>query len=161
MKKKIIMMASAMALTCLSAMAAKPGLEFVFKEGASAKFAFEKAPVITPTTDGVKVTGTDITETTYLFSNIQKIVVIDDATTGISSVNDSSASSLVFDCSGDVVSVSGMKAGGQLTVVSASGQLIGKAVAGSDGTAEVSLGAAAPGIYVVSAQGVSYKISKK
>ena len=162
MKKKIIMTVSALALTCLTAMAdKKPGLEFVFKQGTSATFAFENYPKIVPTTDGVRVATSSGIGEEYLFSNIQKIVVIEDASTAIGSVSDSSTSGLVFQCTGDLVSVSGMKAGEKLTVVSAGGQLVGKAVAGSDGKAEVSLGNVAKGIYVVAAQGVSYKISKK
>ncbi len=160
--KKIIM-SMALALGSLTAMAATPGVTFLFSNGKKASFAFADKPVIDVTSDGLTVSATGASEVSYSFADVQKFYFEDDIPTAIGQVkNDVSAQRPVFAYAGGVVTVSGMTAGERLSVVTLDGSQVSATKADNGGNARVDLGSAPAGVYVVSTgSGVSFKILKK
>jgi hypothetical protein len=160
--KKIIM-SMALALGSLTAMAATPGVTFLFSNGTKASFAFANKPVIAVTTDGLTVSATGASEVSYSFADVQKFYFEDDIATAIGQVkNDVSAQRPVFAYVDGVVTVSGMTAGERLAVVTINGSQVSATKADNEGNARVDLGSAPAGVYVVSTgSGVSFKLLKK
>ncbi len=160
--KKIIM-SMALALGSLTAMAATPGVTFLFSNGKKASFAFADKPVIDVTSDGLTVSATGASEVSYSFADVQKFYFEDDIPTAIEQVkNDVSAQRPVFAYAGGVVTVSGMSADERLAVVTTNGSQVSATKADNGGNARVDLGSAPAGVYVVSTgSGVSFKLLKK
>ena len=153
----------ALALSSLSAMAATPGVTFLFSNGTKASFAFVNKPVIAVTTDGLTVSATGASEVSYSFADVQRFYFEDDIATAIGQVkNDMSAQRPVFAYVDGVVTVSGMTAGERLAVVTINGSQVSATKADNEGNARVDLGSAPAGVYVVSTgSGVSFKLLKK
>ena len=160
---KTLIMSMALALGSLTAMAATPGVTFLFSNGTKASFAFANKPVIAVTTDGLTVSATGASKVSYSFADVQKFYFEDDIVTAIGQVkNDVSAQRPVFAYVDGVVAVSGMTAGERLAVVTINGSQISATKADNEGNARVDLGSAPAGIYVVSTgSGVSFKLLKK
>ena len=81
-----IIMSMALALCSLSAMAATPGVTFLFSNGTKASFAFADKPVIDVTADGLTVSATGASEVSYSFADVQKFYFEDDVETAIGQV---------------------------------------------------------------------------
>ena len=160
---KTLIMSMALALGSLTAMAATPGVTFLFSNGTKASFAFANKPVIAVTTDGLTVSATGVSKVSYSFADVQKFYFEDDIVTAIGQVkNDVSAQRPVFAYVDGVVAVSGMTAGERLAVVTINGSQVSATKADNEGNARVDLGSAPAGVYVVSTgSGVSFKLLKK
>jgi hypothetical protein len=160
--KKIIM-SMALALGSLSAMAATPGVTFLFSNGTKASFAFSDKPVIDVTAAGLTVSATGASEVSYSFADVQKFYFEDDIATAIGQVkNDVSAQRPVFAYVDGVVTVSGMTTGERLAVVTINGSQVSVTKADNGGNAHIDLSGAPTGVYVVSTgSGVSFKILMK
>lgn len=154
-------------LACSSSVwAARPGVTFLFTDGNKASFAFEDDPKLTLTSTGfiISVAGQD--DASYEFSDIHSYYFEEDIHTAIERVDAgvavSGASNPLFSCVGGIVSVSGMKAGERLSVVSMNGASVASAVADRQGNTSVDLTSASAGVYVLSVEGgVSFKWIKK
>ena len=153
----------ALALGSLSAMAATPGVTFLFSNGTKASFAFASKPKIVVGNDGISVSSSDSNPVSYTFADVQKFYFEDDIVTAIGQVkNGVSAQRPVFTYAGGVVTVSGMTAGERLAVVTINGSQVSATKADNEGNARVDLGSAPTGLYVVSTgSGVSFKLLKK
>ena len=160
---KTLIMSMALALGSLTAMAATPGVTFLFSNGTKASFAFANKPVIAVTTDGLTVSATGVSKVSYSFADVQKFYFEDDIVTAIGQVkNDVSAQRPVFAYVDGVVAVSGMTAGERLAVVTINGSQVSATKADNEGNARVDLASAPAGVYVVSTgSGVSFKLLKK
>ena len=160
---KTLIMSMALALGSLTAMAATPGVTFLFSNGTKASFAFANKPVIAVTTDGLTVSATGVSKVSYSFADVQKFYFEDDIVTAIGQVkNDVSAQRPVFAYVDGVVAVSGMTAGERLAVVTINGSQVSATKADNEGNARIDLASAPAGVYVVSTgSGVSFKLLKK
>ena len=153
----------ALALSSLTAMAATPGVTFLFSNGTKASFAFANKPVIAVTSDGLTVSATGASKVSFSFADVQKFYFEDDIVTDIQQVESSaSANQPVFSYVDGVVTVSGMVAGERLSVVTLDGSQVSATKADNEGNARIDLGSAPAGVYVVSTgSGVSFKLLKK
>ena len=146
-----------------SALAATPGVTFLFTDGTKASFAFSASPKITVTSTGVTLSAAGQEDASYEFSEVQRYYFEDEVQTAVGRIGaDGAASRPVFSYSGGVVSVSGLKAGERIRAVSMSGAAVASAAADSQGNAGVDLSRTGAGVYVVSTEGgVSFKVIKK
>ena len=153
----------ALALGSLSAMAATPGVTFLFSNGTKASFAFASKPEIVVGNDGITVSSSDSNPVSYTFADVRKFYFEDDVATAIGQVkNDVSAQRPVFTYVDGVVTVSGMTAGERLAVVTINGSQVSATKADNAGCASVDLSGTTNGVYVVSTgSGVSFKLLKK
>ena len=160
--KKLYSLCLALLALGSSAWAATPGVTFLFSNGEKASFAFSAVPKITMTSTGVTVSASGQEDAGYQFSAVQRYYFEDDIQTAIGRVDaDGPAFHPLFSYAGGVVSVSGLKAGGHIRVVSMSGAVAASAVADQQGNASVDLSAASSGVYAVSIDGgVSFKVIK-
>ena len=161
--KKLYSLCLALLAFSSSAWAATPGVTFLFADGTKASFAFSAAPKITMTSTGITVSAADQESASYEFSTIKRYYFEDDITTAIKRVDaDGASSNPLFSYASGSVSVSGMKAGEHIRVVSVSGTAVASAAADSQGNVSVDLSSASAGVYVVSTEGgVSFKVIKK
>lgn len=146
--KKLYSLCLALLALGSSAWAATPGVTFLFSNGEKASFAFSAVPKITMTSTGVTVSASGQEDAGYQFSAVQRYYFEDDIQTAIGRVDaDGPASHPLFSYAGGVVSVSGLKAGGHIRVVSMSGAVAASAVADQQGNASVDLSAASSGVF--------------
>ncbi len=161
---KTFILTVALALGSLGAWAATPGVTFLFSNGKKASFAFASKPKIAVTADGLTVSSTNTAAVSYLLSDVQKFFFEDDVVeTDIQQVDGAGAAKHpVFHYANGAVSVSGMAAGGRLSVSSIGGSLVGDVKADGQGNAGIDLSGLPTGVYVVSAgSGISFKLLKK
>lgn len=161
--KKLFSLCLALLAFGSSALAATPGVTFLFTDGTKASFAFSSAPKITMTSTSIIVSAADQESASYEFSKVQRYYFEDDVQTAIKRVDaDGAVSNPLFSYASGAVSVSGMKAGERIRVVSVSGAAVASAAADAQGSASVDLSSASAGVYVVSTDGgVSFKVIKK
>ncbi len=160
--KKRVMLFIAMAMLCLGSFAGNPGVTFLLTNGEKVSFIFLAKPVVSVTSDGIKVSATESSDVSYLFSEVDRFYFEDDIVTGIEGVKTETKATPVFSCENGVVSVCGLAAAEQVSVYSINGNKVAGAKADQTGSTHVDINHVPAGVYVVSAgSGVSFKLLKK
>ncbi len=158
--KKRVVLPMALALLCLGASAATPGVTFLLASGAKVSFAFSAKPVVSVSSEGITVTAQGQSDVSYLFQEVDRFFFEDDVPTAIASVKAEAAP--VFSYDNGVVAVCGLAAGERVAVHSLGGSKVSGARADQGGKATVDVTHVPAGVYVVSAgSGVSFKLLKK
>ena len=160
MKKPLLLF---LALSFMGAMANEPGVTFLFNDGKTASFLFSTQPKVTVGSEELTVSSTDVSSVSYTIANVQRFYFEENIATAIPKADAaSSGNHPVFAYAGETVTVSGLKAGERVTVVSVNGKVLQNVQADSDGKASLHLGGVPAGVYVTSTEGgVSFKLLKK
>lgn len=156
-----VVLAAFFSLCSLSAVAATPGVMFLFKDGTKASFAFSTKPKITMSAEGITLSATDKAEASYQFSDVQRYYFVADIDNDAVQTIEADKSHPVFTCANGLLTVRGMLSGERIRVVSISGAVVKASAADTDGTAQIDLSAMASGVYIVATEsGVNFKIVK-
>ena len=116
----------------------------------------EEEPTITFSGDNI-VIKTSSTEVTYAMETVSYFNYEDNAATSISGVEVADGVRV----NGDIIAISGLPAGSKVFVYAAGGQICISEVANENGEATLNITSLARGVYIVNANNISTKITKK
>ena len=161
--RKFFIMLGALLTFSLSVFAGNPGVTFLLRNGKKVSFAFAEKPVIALSDANLSVSVRGVQHVSYAYADVQRVVVESDVVNAINDVvSDSKSQHVVFTLSANLLEVSGLAAGEQLTMYATDGKLILSEKANAEGKAVVSLAGLQQGVYVVRTQSdFSYKLFKK
>ena len=128
------------------------------KDGQQFSFGFDDKPVITYT-DTDLVLKTTKTEVQYPLASVAKFTFTDVEDAVIPIKQDSNAAQLELD--GYVVSITGAKAGINVTLITPDGKTVGTYKVDSDGSVSFSIADLPQGLYIISSENLTCKILKK
>lgn len=159
--KLFVVLAAFFSLCSLSAVAAAPGVMFLFKDGTKAGFAFSSKPKITMSAEGLTLSASDKAEASYQFSDVQRYYFVADIDNDAVQTIEATDRHPVFSCANGLLTVRGMLSGERIRVVSISGAVVKASAADTDGTVQIDLSQMASGVYIVATEsGVNFKIVK-
>ena len=158
LKSKKCLMALAMALTCqMSALAGGRALQVWQVDGSVVTINLSDEPVTTYSEGNLIITTTSTT-ITYPLEQVSRYTYEMESVSEGDGVPDGIKGILSND--GETMTFKGLKSNSEIQVFSASGQLI-RTVKPNGDKAAVSLSQLPTGVYLVKANGVTYKISKR
>lgn len=124
------------------------------------EIAFEQYPVATFSGPNLVITTDDATKVEYPMDDVKEITFSTTSKVGIETVNATDANALRFGITSTTLTVDGLDNGARVDLYTVNGVLAASAVAGADGHVSLALDALVPGVYVVAAQGKSFKFIK-
>lgn len=128
------------------------------KDGQQFNFGFDDKPVITYT-DTDLVLKTTKTEVQYPLASVAKFTFTDVEDVVIPIKQDSNAAQLELD--GYAVSITGAKAGINVSVIGPDGKTVGTYKTDSDGSVTFSIADLPQGLYIINSENLTCKILKK
>lgn len=161
--KKIFTVLLAFFAFSLCVFASNPGVTFLLRSGQKVSFTFTEKPAVTFGEANLSISVRGVERVSYAYADVARIVMEDDVVSAVNNavVGDNNPH-VAFNLSANILSVSGLPAGNQLSLYATDGKLMLSVKANAEGSAIVSLSALQQGVYVVRTQsGISYKLFKK
>lgn len=124
------------------------------------EIAFAETPVATFAEKNLVITTVDETKIEYPMADVKEITFDTESFEGIETIAGEEQNTLRFNIGRESLTVDGLAGGARVDLYTVSGVLAASGVADADGHAAVSLDILAPGVYIVSAQGKSFKFIK-
>ena len=128
------------------------------KDGQEFSFGFEDKPVITYT-DTDLVLKTANTDVQYPLASLSKFTFTDLATSADAVRDD--IQNPTFDMDDYEISITGSKAGINVSVISSDGKTIGTYKTGQDGGVKISIADLPQGLYIINSGKLTFKVLKK
>lgn len=128
------------------------------KDGQQFSFGFEDKPVITYTETDLVLKTTN-TEVQYPLASLAKFTFTDVEDAVISIKDDGNAAQ--FDLDNYTVSITGAKAGANVTVIGSDGKTVGTYKTDSDGCVTFSIADLPQGLYIINSENLTCKVLKK
>lgn len=157
MKAKLLAML--LSFTCLSAMANEPKTQLVVwaKDGTQVAYALAEKPKVTFTETDL-VIKTDVVEVNYSLENMARFTYENDETVSITNLQTGKSS---FKLDGESLLFPALKANSAVSLYSLNGTLVFNKTVGTAGEYSFPLSGLNAGVYVVTVNGLTYKIVKR
>lgn len=141
---------------------AQQSVTFLLRNNAKVSFAFGERPVVTTDADGLTVAVNGKVRLSLPYSDVRSVCFNDGLPTNVSPSLRGARTDVSFSISDRTLTVRGLSPGESVSLHDASGILLSRAAADSDGTLSMPVKGLTKGTYIINTQaGISYKFFNK